>query len=148
MIRIAALTLASDSAITIARFRPSKLRKHLTDLGRSMGGSNVIGVSECPRWSSSFQTSEGELPNPDKPDPLVPVLFLALLLFNLGCRKWGCNKWGFKGCLASLPGNWPRSVFFALFRPFSPFSGGCKEHLGNPENGRKRPFSSDIIRFT
>ena len=36
----------------------------------------------------------------------------------LGCRKWGCNKWGFKGCLAALPGNRPKSAFFALFRPF------------------------------
>ena len=41
--------------------------------------------------------------------------------FHLGCRKWGCNKWGFKGCLAALPGNRPKSAFFTLFLPFSPF---------------------------
>ena len=65
----------------------------------------------------------------------------------LGCRKWGCNKWGLKGCLAALPGNRPKSAFFALFLPFSPFPRGCEEHLENPENGGKRPFSSDILRF-
>ena len=65
----------------------------------------------------------------------------------LGCRKRGCNKLGFKGCLAALSGNRPKSAFFALFLPFSPFSRGCNEHLGNPENGGKRPFSSDILRF-
>ena len=58
---------------------------------------------------------------------------------RLGCRKWGCNKWGLRGCLAALPGNRP----ILPFLPFSPFSGGCEEHLGNPENRRKRPFSSD-----
>ena len=40
-----------------------------------------------------------------------------------------------------------KSAEIGLFRPFSPFSGGCEEHLGNPENGGKRPFSSDILRF-
>ena len=65
----------------------------------------------------------------------------------LGCRKWGCNKWGFKGCLAAPPGNRPKSAFFALFLPFSPFSGRAGEHLENPENGGKRPFSSDILGF-
>ena len=54
---------------------------------------------------------------------------------KLGCRKWGCNKWGLKGCLAALPGNRPKSAKIALFLPFSPFSGGCQEHLANPENG-------------
>ena len=44
----------------------------------------------------------------------------------LGCRKWGCNKWGFKGCLAALPGNRPKSAFFALFLPFRPFPEGLK----------------------
>ena len=34
----------------------------------------------------------------------------------LGCRKWGCNKWGLKGCLAALPANRPKSVFFALLK--------------------------------
>ena len=57
------------------------------------------------------------------------------------------REWGLKGCLAALPGNRPKSAFFALFLPFSPFSGGCEEHLENPENGGKRPFSSDILRF-
>ena len=66
---------------------------------------------------------------------------------GLGCRKWGCNKWGLKECLAALPGNRPKSALFALFLPFTPFSGGCEERLGNPENGGKRPFSSDILRF-
>ena len=66
---------------------------------------------------------------------------------QLGCRKWGCNKWGFKGCLATLPGNRPKSAFFALFLPFSPVSEGCEEHLENQENGGERPFSSDILRF-
>ena len=66
---------------------------------------------------------------------------------SLGCRKWGCNKWGLKGCLAALAGNRPKSAFFGRFLPFSPFSGGCEEHLENPENGGKRPFSSDILGF-
>ena len=66
---------------------------------------------------------------------------------NLGCRKWGCNKWGFKGCLAALPRNQQKSAFFALFLPFSPFSGGPEEHLENLENGGKRPFSSNILGF-
>ena len=59
---------------------------------------------------------------------------------QLGCRKWGRNEWGFKGCLAALPGNRPKSAKIALFLPFSPFSGGCEEHLENPENGGKSPF--------
>ena len=33
---------------------------------------------------------------------------------------------------------------FALFLPFSPFSRRSNKHLGNPENGGKRSFSSDI----
>ena len=40
--------------------------------------------------------------------------------------------------------NRPFSPFFCLFLPFSR---GCEEHLANPENGRKRPFSSDNLRF-
>ena len=55
------------------------------------------------------------------------------------------DKWGFKGCLASLPGNRPFPAFFVLFLPFSPLFGGLEEHLGNPENGGKRPFSSDVL---
>ena len=73
-----------------------------------------------------------------------------ILVQKLGCRKWGCNKWGLKGCLAALPGNRPWSAFFALFLPFSPFSGGCEEHLGNPENGGKKgifpQISSDLLK--
>ena len=79
--------------------------------------------------------------------PVTSLLPLQRVWFQLGCRKWGCNKWGLKGCLTALPGNRPKSAFFALFLPFSPFSGGCEEHLGNPENGGKRPFSSDILSF-
>ena len=46
-----------------------------------------------------------------------PFLFCSRSSFVfLGCRKWGCNKWGLKGCLPSLPGNRPKSAFFALFR--------------------------------
>ena len=56
----------------------------------------------------------------------------------MGCREWGCNRWGFKGCLAALSGNRPKSAFFALFLPFSPFSGGPEEHLENPM--RKKAF--------
>ena len=63
--------------------------------------------------------------------------FTARLCREGHANKWGCNKWGFKGCLTALPGNRPRSAFFALFLPFSPFSGGCKEHLGNPEKRKK-----------
>ena len=59
---------------------------------------------------------------------------------ELGCRKWGCNKWGFKRCL------W-KSAKIGLFRPFFGLSGGCEEHLGKPESGRKKPFSSDILRY-
>ena len=76
------------------------------------------------------------------------LLFCAVCL-SLGCRKWGCNKWGLKGCLAALPGNRPKSAFFTPFSAFSPFSGGYEEHLGNPENGGKRPFpqiSSDLLK--
>ena len=57
---------------------------------------------------------------------------------NLGCRKWGCNKWGLKGCLAALPGNRLKSAFFALFLPFSPFSGGCE--AGKSRKRRKKAF--------
>ena len=68
----------------------------------------------------------------------------------LGCRKWGCNKWGLKGCLAALPGNRPKSAKIALFLPFSPFSGGCREHLGNPrtseEKGLFPQISSDFLK--
>ena len=65
----------------------------------------------------------------------------------MGCRKWGCNKWGFKGCLAALPGNRPKS---ALFLPFSPFSRGPEEHLENPriseEKGLLPQISSDFLK--
>ena len=61
--------------------------------------------------------------------------------------KGGVTNGGLRGVWAALPGNRPKSAFFALFLPFLPFSGGCEEHLRNPENGGKRPFSSDILRF-
>ena len=64
----------------------------------------------------------------------------VLSRFPIGLPQRGCNKWGLKGCLAALPGNQPKSTFFARFLPFSPFSGGCEEHLGNPENGEKGLF--------
>ena len=63
----------------------------------------------------------------------------------------GCNKWGLKGRLADLPGDRPKSAFFALFLPFSPFSGGCEEHLGNlqktEEKGRFPQISSDFLKL-
>ena len=58
---------------------------------------------------------------------------------------WAAAKWGFKGCLAALPRNRPKSAFFAPFLPFSPFAEGPEGE--NPENGGKRPFSSDILGF-
>ena len=73
----------------------------------------------------------------------VYAVFPSLIL---GCRKWGCNKWGLKGCLAALPGNRPKSAFVALFLPFSPFSGGCEEDLGNPENALFPQISSDFLK--
>ena len=48
----------------------------------------------------------------------------------------------------ALPGNRPKSAKVALFLPFSPFSRGCQEHLGNPENGGKRPFSFRYPRIS
>ena len=80
-----------------------------------------------------------------------PWLFRGPLLSRrtLECRKWGCNKWGFKGCLAACAGNRPKSAFFALFLPFSPFSGGPGEHLENPEKGGEKGLfphiSSDLL---
>ena len=90
---------------------------------------------------------------PPRPALQVEVTRLKQVVLRsqieLGCRKWGCNKWGLKGCLAALPGNRPKSAFFALFLPFLTFSGGSEEHLGNPENGGQRPFpqiSSDFLK--
>ena len=60
-----------------------------------------------------------------------PLLHLEFK--QLGCHKWGCNKWGLKGCLAALPGNRPKSAFFALFlrfslfRPFAAFFGKSRK---------------------
>ena len=66
------------------------------------------------------------------------------------CRKWGCNKWGFKGCLAALPGNRPKSAFFALFLPFSPFfPEGAKstwEIQKTEEKGLFPQISSDFLK--
>ena len=67
----------------------------------------------------------------------------------LGCRKWGCNKWGFKGCLAALPGNQPKSAFFALFLPFSPFLEGPNstwEIQKTEEKGLFPQISSDLLK--
>ena len=64
------------------------------------------------------------LPKSSEKNPKSPKSPKNRKNIQLGCRKWGCNKWGLKGCLAALPGNWPKSAFFALFWPFSPFSGG------------------------
>ena len=44
---------------------------------------------------------------------------------------------GVSGCLS-----W-KSAEIALLK----FFGECEEHLGNPENGGKRHFSSDILGF-
>ena len=52
-IRIAAITLASDSAITIARFRPSKVQKVLPNVHR-----------EEPHCVSGRQTSFDLLDSP------------------------------------------------------------------------------------
>ena len=49
------------------------------------------------------------------------------------------NKWRFKGCLR-LAGNRPFRRFGPFFWSFPPLSGRPGEHLGNPENGGKRPF--------
>ena len=61
----------------------------------------------------------------------------------------GVTNGGFKRCLAALPENRPKSVFFAFFLPFLPFSGGPEQHVGIPENGGQRPFpriSSDFLK--
>ena len=56
---------------------------------------------------------------------------ISLVIFALPCKvnvckknlqkilkvKWSSNKWGFEGCLASCPGNRPKSAFFCLYRP-------------------------------
>ena len=47
---------------------------------------------------------------------------------------------GLKGRLAALPENRPKSAFFALFRRVG------RAH-GKSRKRRKRPFSSDILRF-
>ena len=75
--------------------------------------------------------------------------FLKFYLLRMfwAAANGGVTNGGFKGCLAALPGNRSKSAFFALFLPFSPFSGGPEQHLENPENGGKRPFSSDILGF-
>ena len=72
---------------------------------------------------------------------------------SLVCNKhWsaangGVTNGGLRGVWPPCPGNRPKSAFFALFLPFSAFSGGPGQHLKNPENGGKRPFSSDILGF-
>ena len=69
---------------------------------------------------------------------------------SLGCRNWRCNIWGFKGCVAALPAKRPFPAFLALSLPFLLFFGGSEDalqHLENPENAGKTPFSSDIPGF-
>ena len=71
------------------------------------------------------------------------------LVLELGCRKWGCNKWGLKGCLAALPGNRPKSAFFALFCLFRPFPEGAKstwEIQKTEEKGLFPQISSDLLK--
>ena len=68
-------------------------------------------------------------------------------------KSWAAANGGVTN--GGLRGVWPpfrKSAEIGLFRPFStfsPFSGGCEEHLENPENGGKRPFpqiSSDSLK--
>ena len=87
---------------------------------------------------------------PAHPPPLKSANFIFIVVslsLSWAAANGGVTNGGFKGCLAALPGNRLKSAFSALFLPFSPFSGGCEEHLGNPENGGKMPFSLDILRF-
>ena len=66
---------------------------------------------------------------------------------NWTAANGGVTNGGLKGVwppFLEIGQNRPFSPFFCLFRPLS---GGCEEHLGNPENGGKRPFSSDILGF-
>ena len=67
---------------------------------------------------------------------------LESLESSIGLPQVRCHKWGFKGCLAAWPPLLEIGLFhpFQAFLPFSPFSGGCKEHPGNLEDARKKPF--------
>ena len=116
--------------------RKHQRMSHDSNLTASWGRCR-FAFSQCPKSSNAEHVVIGEL----LPNLRFPRISL------LECRKWGCKKWGFKGCLASRPGNRPKSAIFALFLPFSPFSGGPEQHLENPENGGKGPFSSDILGF-
>ena len=91
--------------------------------GASRGpGPNLLILNKGAIASSSLLTPFGS--NRERDTHLKTKLARILVIyFYLGCRKWGCNKWGFKGCLAALPGNRPKSGFFSLFLPFLPFSG-------------------------
>ena len=86
---------------------------------------------------------------PFRSPPAKKCPIIVALQASLGCRKWGCNKWGFKGCLAALPGNRPKSAFSALFLPFLPFSGRCSSHLPEiqktEEKGLFPQVSSDLL---
>ena len=114
----------------------------LSPAARESGFPDLL---ESPWASPNFP----KLRSPEVPRRLSPKLLSRWIpkTNQLGCRKWECNKWGFKGCLAALPGNRPKSAFFALFLPFLPVFGGPEQHLGIPENGGKRPISSDFLRF-
>ena len=64
----------------------------------------------------------------------------------LGGRKWGCNKWGLKGCLATLPGNRPKSAFFGLFRPFPVGPNSTWKIQKTEEKGLFPEMPSDLLK--
>ena len=64
--------------------------------------------------------------------------FKSSFVWNAANR--GVTNEGLRG-LAALPGNRPAPSFFPLFLPFSPFSRGPGEQLGNPEKRKKTAFS-------
>ena len=72
-------------------------------------------------------------------------MLMKFEVFDWAAANGGVTNGGLRGVwppFLEIGRNRPFSPFFCLF---SPFSGGCKEHLGNPENGGKRPFSSDHL---
>ena len=105
----------------------------------------LVSQVSRPRWPHKVAINTQQSYEKQHETPQTFLILTAVFLTNingqLGCSKWECSKWGLKGCLAALP---PKSTFFALFLPFSPISGGCKEHLKNQETEERRPFSSEI----
>ena len=67
--------------------------------------------------------------------------------FCWAAANGGVTNGGLRGVWPPFQGNRPTSAFFALLLPFSSVSGGPEQHLENPENGGKRPISSDFLRF-